>query len=142
MRVKITAVAFLLFILTFAGCAPTVSYVPFTSDTYPPATENQIKVYQCCLPDLPFEEIGGMEVRGKLEKAVKAMKHKAAQRGADAIILGQESESIGAVHRYRPYTGSTEASRRAFARAGLGGPIMIPSKSKTYRATAIKFITK
>lgn len=79
-------IIYLSIIFTFVSCSIKTHYVQTGSKTYPPTEPSNILVYSMT-PEKQFEVIGSVAVFASGEKqAVKVLKKKAAEIGADAVI--------------------------------------------------------
>lgn len=106
------------------GCSTIrVNYTSYTTDAPPAKLPEEVRVYRTSLPDLSYEEIGMIEVEGaprdSASDLLMAIRAKAAESGADAIIIHEMGESMRGI-------------------APIGG-MLIPIQKKLYRATAIRF---
>lgn len=79
-------IVYLLVVLVFASCSIKTHYVQTGGKTYPSTETASILIYSRT-PEKPYDVIGSVAVFGGNEKlAVKALKKKAAELGADAVI--------------------------------------------------------
>jgi len=121
MRYKFLIVVLLGLLIT--GCCK-VQYAPFISDKFPSKPVDEIIIYHSSCPDRPYTEIGIIEVNAppaaSLSRIINAIKQKASEIGADAVILGIGNDKIRGVV------------------APTGG-IFIPIRRQVLQATAIRF---
>lgn len=79
-------ILYLLILIVFASCSIKTHYVQTGAKTYPKTEENNILIYSKS-PEKQYDIIGSVAVYGTNEKiAVKSLKKKAAELGADAVI--------------------------------------------------------
>ena len=97
MRKPITAV---LLALLVAGCATTnVKVMRYTTEIYAPTQPSSVEILRTKIEGRPYTEIGEVSLRIKKsneETAVAMLREKAAQLGANALILMGE-RSVGAI---------------------------------------------
>jgi PBP1b-binding outer membrane lipoprotein LpoB len=109
-------------VMVLVGCA-TTHYTASDETRYPMTPQPEhIKVYMNTPPNVPYKEIGVVEVEGPrgsyTSELIDALKKEAAENGAEGIILQDISEQTTAVV---PAKGGLSAGK------------------KIYRATAIRF---
>ncbi|WP_269226682.1 heavy metal-binding domain-containing protein [Flavobacterium eburneipallidum] len=79
-------ILYLSILFAFASCSIKTHYVQTGGKTYPKTEENSILIYSRT-PEKQYEVIGSVAVFAASEKqSLKALKKKAAELGADAII--------------------------------------------------------
>lgn len=82
------------------GCAtPTAKVMRYTTETFPPTVASSVRIHRTRIEDRPYIEIAEVSLRIKKsnqETAVAVLREKAAELGADALILMGE-RSVGAV---------------------------------------------
>ena len=118
------------FMLVFAGLAFMVgcstirtTYTPLINQTTTAKPSEKVRVFNTTLPDIPYEEIGMIEVEGNRNDSasslILALRQKAAENGADGVIIQEMTERNRGI-------------------VPIGG-MFVPVQKKLFRGTAIRF---
>ena len=109
-------VTVMLLCVACSACTPPVDVIPFTSGTFPPKASGEHVAVLHEKPTRPFLEIAELDVHSTMvgfERLERALLDRAAQLGADAVILSDSETSVQGGGGKRQGSGPMESSSAA-----------------------------